>query len=176
MAVLAHGSLMAVDSDVLSWESIRKTRLGIYQALMLSSLKDLKELHPEARTITRMVILSGWGKSFSITQFEKNEKSSSFLIEIKSAVRLSTIYRLEPVDPKDISDAQALLKRAVGSLKWDSPGTPVIGDDDSIMLFERCGNGVASYVTTRHEALPDSCKEAVKDLEKLALQLSREKD
>ena len=171
LALLSQGKSMAADVDVLSWESIRKTRPAIYEVLMLSSFNELRKQHPKAVKITRIAVMAGWGRSFAFTLFEQKSERL-VLIEITSDLQGDTWHRIKLTEEKDIHNAVLHMRETIGPLKWNNATSHKFdGDDSGMEMFEKYEPNAGHYVINAD--LPDSSREALADLKRMAERFSK---
>ncbi|WP_395736542.1 hypothetical protein [Prosthecobacter sp.] len=178
IAWLSQGKSMAADVDVQSWEHIRESRPEFYEALMLSSFKELRMQHPKAVKVTRVAAVGGWGPNYACTLFEeKSEKS--VMMEVVSYLPLETSDRMQPTllrikltEEKDIQKAVLLMTQALGPVKWDNAfGKKPLGEDSNVLMFEKYEQDVGHYTINAY--LPEPSRKALADLKKMAMRFSQ---
>lgn len=171
LALLSQEKSMAADVDVLSWDIIRKTRPAFYHVLELSSFNELRKQRPKAVKITRIAVVAGWGRSFAFTLFEQKSERS-VLIEITSDLQVDTWHRIKLTEETDIQNAVLLMMQAIGPLKWiNASGDEDFPDDSDMFMFEKYEQNTGHYVVKA--TLPDSSREALADLKRMAEQFSK---
>lgn len=176
IALLSQGKSMAADVDVLSWESIRETRPGFYEVLMLSSFNELRKQQPEAVKITRIAVLPGWGPEYAFTLFEQKSERS-VMIEIASYHQVETsvperVLRMKLKEEKDIQNAALFMTQTLGSLKWtDAPSKENIPDDGTMIMFEKFEQNAGHYFTKVE--LPRLSSKALAGLRSMAERYSK---
>ena len=171
-ALLSQGKSMAADVDVLSWESIRKTRPGFYEVLKLSSFNELRKQHPKAVKITRIAVIGGWGQSFAFTLFEQKSERSVLIEIVSYDLQVETVLRMKLTEEKDIQNAVLLMTQTIGPLKWNNArGDEDFPDDSEIIMFEKYEPNAGHYAVKAK--LPDLSREALADLKRMAERFSK---